>query len=160
VARIASGALAKSSKLTSEILVALGITCLRVSSLAGHAGRSKLVIGGISDRKSAGKRLWFPSRREADKVMQATLSRCMDSKKTAAGLTVNLPPDDVVNLVNTIALSLGIRPFHDADVATTFNSINGRVEIAIKALGREGTLKRLRRITEFDLDGLLARQSV
>jgi len=122
----------------------MGITCLRASALAGHPGRTKLAIGGISDRNAAGERLWFRSQREADKVMQATLSRCLDSKKTKAGITVKLAPDQVFNLVHTIALSLGITPIPDDRVATTFDSIVVRVETAIAQTGRIGTMKRLR----------------
>jgi hypothetical protein len=134
--------LAKSSKLASEIVTAAGIVCLRVSGLAGHPGYSRLAIGG--DCNAAGARLWFRSQREADKVMQAALARCFDSKKTNRGLTVKLPPDHVVDLVYTVTHSLGITAIRDEDVATALDSISRRVETAIARTGRIGTLKNLR----------------
>jgi hypothetical protein len=123
---------------------ALGLCCLRASPLAGHLGRSKLAIGGIADRESSGHRLWFRSQREAERVMQATLSRCFDSKKTMDGLTVKMPPDQVVDLLNTVARSLGIAAIKDCDVATTFDSVHRRIETAIAGIGRDATLKRMR----------------
>jgi hypothetical protein len=152
--------LAKSSKLASEIISAMGLVCLRAGPLAGHAGRSKVTIAGIDDRKAVGERVWFRNAKEAEKVETAFLSRCLESTRTKTGLTVNLPPGKVVDTVCTIAFSLGITPIRDVDVATTFDSVNRRVEAAIATMGRQGTLKRLRRITELDLTGLLARQSV
>jgi hypothetical protein len=141
-------------------MTATGLRCLRVSVLAGgHPGFSKLTIGGIADRDTAGERVWFKSQRDAEKVLQATLSRCFEAKKTKSGITVKLPPDQVVDLVGTIAFSLGITRIKDCDVATTFDSIASRIETQIKALGREGTMKRLLGVLDFDLTGLLARQA-
>jgi hypothetical protein len=38
-------------------------------------------------------------------------------------------------------------------------SLTKRVEDAVKGMGRQGTIKRLRRVTDADLTGLLARQA-
>ena len=149
--------MSKSSRLASSILTAAGICCLRVSVLAGHPGHSKVAIGGIADRDSTGQHIWFRSQREADRVFKATLSRCFDSKKTKAGLTVKLPPGHVVDLITSIAQSLGITPIHDADVATTFDTISRRAETAIASMGREATFKRLQGAADLDPVGLLAR---
>lgn len=149
--------LTKSSKLASSILTATGLVCLRTSTLPGHQHHSRVTVAGIADRDSTGHRIWFLRLRDAERVLQAVLGRCLVSRKTKAGLTVKLPPDHVVDLVHAIAFSLGITPIHDADVATTLTSISARAQTAIKAMGREGTLKRLQGAAELDPAGLLAR---
>jgi hypothetical protein len=153
--------MSKSSKLASELMAKLGIACLRASPLAGHPGFSKLAIGGIADRNTTGELVWFKSQRDAEKVLQATLSRCLDSKKTKAGITVKLSPDQVVDLVTTIAFSLGITRIKGGDVATTFDSISRRVETAIASMGRTATLKRMRAVVAtadaFELRSALSR---
>jgi hypothetical protein len=150
--------LTKSSKLTSEILSTLGLCCLRASPLAGHPGRSKLVISGIADRDSAGDRVWFRNERDAKRVLDAFLSRCFESTRKDTGLTVKLPLDKVVGLATTIARSLGITPIQDCDVTTTFDSLHRRIETAIAKMPRhQRAMKNLRGVTDHDLTGLLAR---
>jgi hypothetical protein len=112
--------------------------------LAGHPGRRKVTVGGLSDLKAAGERVWFRNEREAKRVLDAFLSRCFESTKKETGLTVNLPFDNVVELVTIIARSLGITPIRDCDVTGTFDSIHRRVEVAIASMGRGATLKRMR----------------
>jgi hypothetical protein len=142
-------------------MTATGIVCLRASVLAGHPGFSKLAIGGIADRDSAGDRVWFRNERDAKRVLDTFLSRCFESTRKETGLTVNLPSDKIVELVTAIARSLGIRPIKDCDVATTFDGIATRIETAIASMGRGATLKRMRaavaRIDADDLRSALSR---
>jgi hypothetical protein len=153
--------LTKSSKLTSEILSTLGLCCLRASPLAGHPGRSKLVISGIADRDSAGDRVWFRNERDAKRVRDAFLSRCFESTRKETGLTVNLPLDKVVGLAIAIARSLGITPIQDCDVTTTFNALDGRIETAIAKMPRhQRAMKNLQGVIGGDFYGLLERYSL
>jgi hypothetical protein len=134
---------------------ATGIVCLRVSPLAGHPGRSKVAIGALSDLKATGDRVWFRNERDAKRVLDACLSRCFESTRKETGLTVNLPLDKVVELVTSIARSLGITPIQDHHVATTFDSIATRIETAVASMGRGATLKRMRAaVARIDADDL------
>jgi hypothetical protein len=150
--------LTKSSKLASELMAATGLVCLRVSTLPGHPGFGRVAIGGIADRDSKGERIWFRSRRDAERVLQATFSRCVVSKKTKAGITVALPPDQVADLVDNITFSLGIIRKSDRDVAATFDSVHRRIEGSIKSVGRAGTFETLRGVIEHPDLGMLTRR--
>jgi hypothetical protein len=123
---------------------ATGLVCLRAGPLAGHPGRSKVTIAGIDDRKAAGERVWFRNAKEAEKVEAVFLSRCIESTRSMTGLTVNMPPAQVVYTVCTIAFSLGITPIKDCDVATTFDSVHLKVEAALAKMKRGGSLNRMR----------------
>jgi hypothetical protein len=150
--------MSKSSKLASEIMTATGLVCLRTSTLAGHPGHSRVTVGGIADRDANGHRIWFRSQKAADRVV-VELHHTQGMRRAGA-LVIEAIPDEVDRLLRHSARLLGIE-FLEADrIDALMTSITKRAEAAIAAMGRQGTLKQLRRVTERDLSGLLDRQSV
>jgi hypothetical protein len=150
--------MSKSSKLASELMTAAGIVCLRVSVLAGHPGYSKVAIGGIAGRDSKGNRIWLQSPNSAERIV-SELFRAHGMRRGGT-LVIEAIPDDVDRLLRDSARLLGIGVLEDDQIDALMTSLTKRAEAAIATMGRQGTLKRLRRITELDLTGLLARQSV
>lgn len=149
--------LAKASKLASEIVAATGLCCLRASVLAGHAGFSRAMLGGIADRDSKGCRIWLPSTKAAERVIAETFRT--HGTRRGATLVIEAAPDEADRLLRDSARLLGIAVLDDERVNSLMTSLTKRIEAAIKTMGRAGTLKQLRRVTEHDLTGLLARQA-
>ena len=88
--------------------------------------------------------MWFRSERDARRVLDACLSRCFAATRTATGLTIKLPYEQVVGLVDLVGFTLGIMRISDRTVAMTFDSISSRAEAAIKGAARAGTMKRIK----------------
>jgi hypothetical protein len=151
--------LTKSSKLASELLAATGLVCLRTGALAGHPGHSRVTIGGISDRDSKGLRIWFHSTKAAEKVI-AELHRTHGMHR-GSGVVIEAIPDETDRMLRASARLIGIAVMGDEFIDAKMASLIKRAEAAIKAMPRrQRALKRLRNVTDFDLTGLLARQSM
>ncbi len=147
--------MSKSKKLASELIAATGLRCLRASGLAGHPGFTKVVVGGIADRDSKCTRVWLHSTKAAERVI-AELHRTHGMRR-GGGLVVEAVPDEADRLLRNSARLLGIAMFDDELIDSLMMSLTKRIEAAIAGMGRQGTLKRLRGVTERDLTGLLAR---
>lgn len=148
--------LTKSSKLASELIAATGLVCLRTAVLAGHPGHSRVTIGGIADRDSKCHRIWFQSQKAAERVI-AELHRTHGMRR-GADMVIEAVPDDADRMLRASARLLGIAVMDDEQIDILTARLAQRAESAIKALG-QGTFKRLRRVTDADLTGLLARQA-
>jgi hypothetical protein len=149
--------LTKSLKLASEIMSATGLVCLRVSNLAGHSGFSRVTIGGIADRDS-GTRIWLKSTKSAERVIAELFRK--HGMRRGGTLVIEAVPGDVDRMLRDSASLLGIEILEEERIDLLMASLTKRIEAAIKAMGRKGTRKHLRSVTERDLTGLLARQSV
>lgn len=146
----------KSSKLASELIAATGLCCLRISVLAGHPRYSKVAIGGIADRDSKGRRIWFMSTKAAERVV-AELYRTHGMRRAGA-LVVDAVPDEADRMLRASARLIGVAMLDDEQVDSKLAILTKRTEAAIKGMGRQGTLKRLRPATEHDdMTRLLAR---
>jgi hypothetical protein len=139
-------------------MTAAGIVCLRVSNLAGHPGHSRVTIGGIAERACKGSRIWLQSTKSAERVI-AELHRTHGVRRGDT-LVIEAIPDEVDRLLRDSASLLGIEILDCDQIDALMTSLAKRAEAAIAGMGRAGTLKQLRRVIEFDLTGLLARQSV
>jgi hypothetical protein len=149
--------LTKSSKLASELIAATGLCCLRTSVLPGHPGHSRVSLGGIADRGTTGKRIWLHSTKAAERVI-AELHRTHGMRR-GDGLVIEVATGDADQLLRASARLLGIATMDDDQIDSRLDLLTKRVDGAVKALGRKGTLARLRQVTDHDLTGLLARQS-
>jgi len=147
--------LTKSSRLASSILTATGLVCLRTSTLPGHQHHSRVTIAGIADRDLKGTRTWFQRLRYAERVI-AELFKTHGMRRGAT-MVIEAVPDDVDRLLRASAQLLGIHVVEDRDIDTTLSNLTKLAEDAIKAMGREGTLKRLQGAAELDPAGLTAR---
>jgi hypothetical protein len=135
--------LTKSSKLASELMTTLGLVCLRVSIVAGHPNHVRVSVGGIADRNSSGHRIWFHSTRSAEKVI-AEVFRTHGQRRAGGTLVIEAATEEVDKLLRGSARLIGISVLEDEQVDVTMASIAQRAETAIKAMGRQGTMKRLR----------------
>jgi hypothetical protein len=150
--------LTKSSKLGSELIAATGLCCLRISVLAGHPHHCRVTIGGIADRDLNGNRIWLQSTASAERVI-AELFRTHGMRRGDA-LVIEAVPDEVDRLLRDSARLLGIGVIEDERIDSLMASLKKRIDAAIAGMGRQGTLKQLRRVTtDFDLTGLLTRQT-
>jgi hypothetical protein len=156
VAKIAS-AVAKSSKLASELIAATGLCCLRTGVLAGHQHHSRVTTGGIADRDLNGSRIWLQSPKSAERIVSELFRK--HGMRRDGTLVIEAVPDEVDRLLRDSARLLGIGVLEDAQIDALMTSLSKRTGAAIAGMGLQGTLKRLQRITEFDLTGLLARQA-
>lgn len=138
-------------------MTAAGIVCLRFSVLAGHPHHSRVSIGGIADRDLNGSRIWFQSQKAAERIV-SELHRIHGMRRGGA-LVIEAAPDEVDRLLRASARLLGLAVFDDARIDSKMASLTKRIADAVDGMGRAGTLKRLRRVAEFDLTGLLARQA-
>ena len=134
-----------SIRLTEDILKKLGLTCIWLDRDRVHDLHTKLVLRTIVGRRAVGEKIWFRNERDAEKVQKACLSRCFEAERVRDGVMVKLPYDKVVGLIDMVAYSLGITSIKDADVATTFDSINRRIEGALRRMEYDGSMQRLNR---------------
>jgi hypothetical protein len=151
--------LSKSTKLASELLTATGLVCLRVIVLAGHTGHSRITIGGIADRDTTCKRLWFHSARAAERVI-AELYRTHGLRR-GADMVIDAVPDEADRLLRASARLIGVYVLDDESIDSMLESLSTRAAAAINKMPRrQRTIKALRPVLDLDLTGLLARQSM
>jgi hypothetical protein len=151
--------LTKATKLASELLIATGTSCLRIVTLAGHAGHCRVTSGTIEDRDAKGTRLWFRSSRKANKVL-AELHEIHGGRQSDDGVVIKATQDETDRMLRASAGLLGFGISDDEVIDALAASLTKRAGDAIKKMGRrKGTMQALRGVTGADLTGLLDRQA-
>jgi hypothetical protein len=149
--------LTKSTTLASELLTATGVCCLRIVTLAGHPGHSRISLGGIADRDAKGHRIWFSSTRSAERIIAETYRT--HGQRRGDGLVIEAAADEAYRLVQHSARLILVAVMDDAEIDAKLDSLAKRAEAAIgKMPRRQRAMKHLRGVSsDNDLPGLMAR---
>ena len=132
----------KSSKIASEIIAATGLVCLRVATLPGHPGRSRVTIATVDDRNGDGARIWLGSTRSAERII-AEVFRTHGARSGGA-LVIEAAPDEVDGLLRDSAQMLGIVILSEERVDAIVASLIARIDAAVAKVGRAATMQTMR----------------
>ena len=132
----------KSSKIASEIIAATGLVCLRVATLPGHPGRSRVTIATVDDRNGDGARIWLASSRSAERIEAKVFLQ--HGTRRGGALVIEAAPDEVDGLLRASAQLLGIVILSEERVDAIVASLIARIDAAVAKVGRAATLKTMR----------------
>lgn len=134
------------AKLAEKFLTSLGICCLLAETYPTCDGAvTRFSRRPVAARYEDGVKNWFRSAREIEKVEREIIASWRQASRIKDHIVIREGETVAADIVRTAAQLAGVRPIKDEDLATTFESVSGRIDAQLKRMHRDGSMKRINR---------------
>lgn len=136
------------SKLADDVISGLDFVSLRIATLAGHTGSSRIVVEALNEvsPRAMGRRVWVSSRIRADKILNEVFKGDTRSRRSGDDLIIEATTDETEQLVRSFAALHGYAITEDDEISAMKARATARISAEIDRLQRIGWLKDINKV--------------
>lgn len=136
------------SKLAADVITGLDLISLRIATLAGHPGSSRIVVEALNEvsPRAKGRRVWMSTRLRADKILGEIFAADTRSRRSGDDLIIETATNETEQLVRHFAKLNGYAVTEDDEIAAIKTRVTDRISAEIGRLQRIGWLKDVNQV--------------